>query len=242
MAAQREYANALTYINIYHSDECWRTVTKARKEYSKLTSKTAQLNAVKEQIKIQVVGFGWKDLHHPWSRNGIVYSPEQLRDYLINSIIPEQKKRKIPKQPTVNLPSRGDRNQLGTESLDVKILKQKCKKEKQVVIIGGEAMRNRMENDEKVDRYEILQGPKPNVDETLINAKIEMLWEFIEEDGTAVPQWCQGIVVAVRKNDKVHIKWNKNCLREGEHPVSQERLLKSKWNKHVEKGWRMNLD
>ena len=40
--AQTRYANALTYIEMYHSPVCWRTAFRARKEFSKLTSKTAR--------------------------------------------------------------------------------------------------------------------------------------------------------------------------------------------------------
>jgi len=101
----------------------------AKSQFNKLTSLTAQREAVKEQIRIRVVGFGWKDLHHPWSKGGNDYSAEYLRDYLIDTIIPEQRKRGIPAAPTVNLKSRGDRNQLGTKSLDVVDLENRKEKE-----------------------------------------------------------------------------------------------------------------
>ena len=102
-------------------------------------------------------------------------------------------------------------------------------------------MRDVMETDGVVASYEKRQGAMPDVDETLIGAKIEQLWEFKEEDGTVVPQWCQGEVVAVKNNNKVHIQWDESCLRKGDPKVTQERFLKSKWNKHVNEAWRMNL-
>ena len=58
VAAQREYTNALTYIDMFHSSACWGTVIEARQAYRKLTSVTAQKEAVKDQIRIRVVGFG----------------------------------------------------------------------------------------------------------------------------------------------------------------------------------------
>ena len=76
----------------------------------------------------------------------------------------------------------------------------------------------------------------------MIGAKIEQLWEYTEKDGTVVPQWCRGVVLAVKKQNKVRIKWDADCLRDGDPPVTDERFLKSKWNKHVEEGWRWNLD
>jgi hypothetical protein len=53
-----------------HSTAFWISKAMANKEYKKLGSNTAKINAVKLQIKIHVIGFGWKDLHHPWSKEG----------------------------------------------------------------------------------------------------------------------------------------------------------------------------
>ena len=45
---------------------------------------------MKLQIKIHVIGFGWKDLYHPWSKEGRAYTADELFGYLINTLIPEQ--------------------------------------------------------------------------------------------------------------------------------------------------------
>ena len=50
LVAQSEYADALTYIKMYHSPTFWRNVRKICKNFSKLKSKTAKRGAVKEQI------------------------------------------------------------------------------------------------------------------------------------------------------------------------------------------------
>ena len=50
LAVQAKYANALTYIDMYHSPACWKTATQARKEFNKLSSYSARLEAAKEQI------------------------------------------------------------------------------------------------------------------------------------------------------------------------------------------------
>ena len=81
---------------MYHSLACWRTKADAKKEFKRLGSKTARLDAVKEQQRMRVIGFGWDDLHHPLSKGGKDYSPEELFDHFINTIIPEQLKRGIP--------------------------------------------------------------------------------------------------------------------------------------------------
>ena len=38
LAAQREYANALTYIEMYHSQACWKKIAQARVQCKKQTS------------------------------------------------------------------------------------------------------------------------------------------------------------------------------------------------------------
>ena len=63
---------------MYHSDACWSTLTIARQRFSELTSETARKEAVKDQIWLRVIGFGWSDLHHPWSKDGADYSDDDL--------------------------------------------------------------------------------------------------------------------------------------------------------------------
>ena len=48
MAAQKEYASALTYIEMYHSQDCWILEEDVARQFEKLTSNTARVNAVKE--------------------------------------------------------------------------------------------------------------------------------------------------------------------------------------------------
>ena len=90
MKAQQLYINALTYIEMYHSPVEWKTKPEALEVFSKLTSKTAKLEAIKNQIRIRVLGFGWTDLHISWSKDSIHKSPEQLLTHLTDIIIPEQ--------------------------------------------------------------------------------------------------------------------------------------------------------
>ena len=48
--------------------------------------------------------------------------------------------------------------------------------------------------------------------------------------------------MGVKTMNKVHIQWNENCVREWDAPVTDEALIKSKYNKHLEGGWRISLD
>ena len=92
------------------------------------------------------------------------------------------------------------------------------------------------------DRYEKLQPKRPEVDEDLIYYNIEQLWEYKEGGGIKFNQWYQGTLVAIKSGGKVHIKWDDTCFRPGDPTITEEKLLKSKWNKHVNGGWRINLD
>mmetsp|Transcript_31361 Transcript_31361/g.65632 ORF Transcript_31361/g.65632 Transcript_31361/m.65632 type:complete len:80 (+) Transcript_31361:1366-1605(+) len=79
----------------------------------------------------------------------------------------------MPDTPTVNIPSCGDRNQLGTKSLDVDDLKRKRDDKKPSIRDGGKKMCDKMMEGGEVDPYEKGQGPRPDVDEDLIGVKIE---------------------------------------------------------------------
>ena len=208
VAAQREYANALTFIEMYHSQACWKTAAQVRAGFAKKKSKTAQVEAVKEQIRIRTVGFGWKDLHTPWSKGGVDFTGEYLCEHLINVIIPEQSNWDIPEVPPVDLPSRGDRQQLGTMTADVVALDKKRAGKVKAFRRAGTKLREEMEKDGEKDRYERMQPEKPNVDETLIGSRIEMCWVYTEQNRTKVKVWCKCLVVAVLKGDKVHVQWD----------------------------------
>ena len=183
LAAQSEYADALMYIEMFHSPACWRTARDIMRNFNKLRSETAQREAMKEQIRIRVIGLGWKDLHHAWSKNGIAYLAVVLRDYLIKTILAEEKKRSIPKMPPVVLPSRVDRGKLGTMSADYDLLKKHDEDEKRLVMEGGARMRERSEDDGAKDRHERMQPPRPNMDGALIDRRMEQRWDFKEPNG-----------------------------------------------------------
>ena len=113
---------------------------------------------VKEQIRLRGIGFGWKDLHHAWSKGRVDFSAEHLRDYFIKNILPEEKNRGVPEVPAVNLPSRAVRCQLGTRSADVDDLEKFRADEKKEIIDGGVKLRDQLEDDGIVDRYEKSKG------------------------------------------------------------------------------------
>jgi hypothetical protein len=242
IACQKEYGDKLTYIDMAHSPAFWTSKQMAMKEYKKLGSYTAKINAAKLQIKIHVIGFGWKDLHHPWSKEGRAYTADELFQYLTNTLIPEQKRRGIPDSPTMDLPARKYTPQLGTRTSDLDRLDERYENAKDKAIVEAVAMRDKLQHEGVIDRHEKLQPARPEVDEDLIGAEIEILYSYDEPDGSTLNMWCQGEVVAVRTKNRVHIEWDASTLREGDEPITEETLLKSKYNKHVIGGWRYSIE
>ena len=142
---------------MFHSPVWWKTAIQVQKEFSKLESKTARLEATKEQIRMRVIGFGWNNLHHAWSKDVCEYTPEELQDHLIKEIIPQQQKRGIPDKPTMDLPSRKATKQLGRRTADVDDLDKRYESEKSAVIVKGTKLRDNLEARGVTDRYEKLQ-------------------------------------------------------------------------------------
>jgi hypothetical protein len=196
---------------------------------------------VKSVVKI-VIGFGWKDLHHPWSKNGKVYTADELFKYLVDILVPEQAVRGIPEVPTMDLPSRKVTPRLGQRTVDVEMLDERYEEERQRAIDEAVAMRAQLENEGVIDKHEKLQPARPDVDEKLIGVELEILYSYDEPDGSTKKMWCQGIVVAIRTRNRVHIKWDTSTLRDGDEPVTEETLQKSKYNKHVIGGWRYSIE
>ena len=66
---------------MYLSNVCWITIQDIYKHFRKLQSRTAQLEIIKVQIKIWVIGLGLKDLNHAWSKDGTDCGAEYLKEY-----------------------------------------------------------------------------------------------------------------------------------------------------------------
>jgi hypothetical protein len=125
--ATEEYIDGMYYLKMYDSAACLkgdlRVVDPVLK---KLTSDTARYEALRENIMIQVKGFGWEWCKHAWTKNGWQYSIKELADHL-RWIVKEERKRQvvIPSEPPVNVPKRMDLPVLGTEIDDIALLDKK---------------------------------------------------------------------------------------------------------------------
>lgn len=96
----------------------WKSADEANQINRELASESRRLNAVKEQILIRKIGFGWLDYAHQWSQDGYQYSPRELLHHLINTVIPLEIERGVPSEAPIMMAPSGLSNKytLGTET------------------------------------------------------------------------------------------------------------------------------
>ena len=84
---------------MYHSQACWRSEEDVARQFAKITSNRAGVNAVKEQIKIRVIRFGWNDVHIALSKNWRDFTGEELRYQFIDIVLSFEGERDIRPDP-----------------------------------------------------------------------------------------------------------------------------------------------
>ena len=99
------FIDSLYYFEMYSSLSCWKTTSEVNRELKRLKSNTSKLNALKENIRIRVLGLGWTDLSTPWSKSGICLTVSELTVHL-KYIISQENKRTIPSKPPALRPKR----------------------------------------------------------------------------------------------------------------------------------------
>ena len=252
-SASESYIDALYYFEMWGSAACWKTTTKADEEYAKLTSKSAQLEALKEQIRIRVEGLGWSELSCAWSKNGVQFLPDELMKHL-KMLLAEQAKRPIPLKPPVAGLARKELPVLGKRTADVAALDAKEASNSWALEAAARATKAQREAKGIGDSYQQRQGSKPEIDERLVGKRIEVVIHYTLPDGVfgEALMWCSGEVVDVDprpyvtfpKGKSATIKWDANDRVQPAEPVSTSatKLLPSRWNKDGVGAWRMDLD
>ena len=96
------------------------------------------------------------------------------------------------------------------------------------------------------DRFtERQESHMPDIKDSLVCYKIEMLFENPSPDGGQYLDWAHGVVTGIvnEKARKVEIEWDSDCLAEGDSSTSRYVLFIRKWNpKKVTAGaWREYL-
>ena len=115
--ASEAHIEAYYYFRMSKSKTCWKTEEEVDWDLPQIKSKNDKLNVVKENIQMRVKGYGWKDFAHPWSKNGKLYTAEELSVHL-KSIIRYEETTTIPIKPPFAAPARKVLPQLGDQSAD----------------------------------------------------------------------------------------------------------------------------
>jgi hypothetical protein len=229
-----EYIEGCDYLQRWHSDRCWKTKERALEVYNSLTSESAKLKAVKEQILIRRKGTIGEEAGHKWSQNGYYFSSKELLNHFISVILPMEKDREVPKEPPVQFHGGvSEQHKLGTMTQLEYINNNQGGMTIEQIKANAIKERERREREGETDRDAHLQSNiQPAFDESLIGFKIEYCFSYDEEDGTPYLSWCDGEVVAIvnEKSRMVMIKWNKDKVAAGDALESKHKLLVSRWN------------
>ena len=84
----------------------------------KLNIKSSKLLALKENIRMRVIGLGWEELSTHWPNNGKAFTLEDIASHL-KMINKSNRPRSIPTKPPVLLPVQKALPKLGTQAPDV---------------------------------------------------------------------------------------------------------------------------
>jgi hypothetical protein len=246
--AKEDLIEASYYCDMFHSEVCWKgNLSIVTKMLGRLKSVSAQTEAQKENIRMRVIGLGWKQFTITWSFKGAKPPKSKLAAHL-RMIIREEKKLTPSKDPALVMPKRCKLPTLGT------VTKQLMESEASAVIDEDQfrkeahELRKQREARGEGSIFSVMQPLYcPELDE-LINKRIDVLYSFVLGLGEKVLRWCQGKVIKVLpENAKpmVVVLWDPMPDVKGKEDLSDETqqvLAPRKWNKDVEGAWRMDIN
>ncbi len=202
---------------------------------------------MKEQILIIYLGLGWEEAHHPWSKNKFQYTALELLKHLCEVVILLQDVKEVPDQAPNKLPARPDSFTLGTKSADLIELDNGAMAREEHIRLNAILEQDQRENSSFGDQLMVMQQTSWAVDKICMGSfKNDMCFSYGDEDGE-ISQLCQGAVVRVLKEENNfvirEIRWDKECLREGDREITRDKLMRLRWNlnEHQQGTWRENL-
>ena len=246
--AKEDLIEAYYYHRMYHSDACWKGDPKVvAKNLKRLKSDTAKFEALKENIKMRVIGFGWKkEFGITWSVKGQRRPIKELSQHL-RKIIRDEQEMEIPPEPNLNMPQRASVPVMGTAT--------KQREDSDKADVEGEAqvrkdadeMRREREARGETSMYALMQPfYRPELVE-LEDRRIDVLCSIDLTDNEKVLRWCQGKVLSVvegKSKPTVRVCWDAMSDVKGSEneETSDYVLLPSLWNKDKEGAWRMDVN
>lgn len=218
------------------------------KKLRKLKDEKVQRDALKHNIQIRVVGFGWDQFKTNWT---VLREDRPIHELAsrLKEIIIFEKGKEIPLKPPTTVQDRRDIPVLGTitddrRQLDAKHFKNKECLRKAALKLAGE----RRERGDKNSMYAFLQAFDAPTNNQLIGKRIDVLWPMRnEETRKTEKQWCQGKVLSKVKGNKREfvVAWDAMPDIEGfqEESESNVTLEESKYRRvDVQYAWRMDID
>ena len=222
-----------------------------------------QLEFLRKQIEMRVLGLGWQQFATRWSASADsrIGTVAHLKELLVNEIIPEELAlRRLKQLPTEAAPPHHKGaaiKTLGTADLDALEIESKALFSTEELKAKAEAARLRRVEagiQDDVENVQPLQPPAFN--QALVGKKIEVLWKYTnEETGEPMLIWSPGRVARVADGltDKRSPRarkilpagallwaWEANA-EFGEKAGEQWLiLLPDKWNRQVHYGWRFD--
>ena len=184
----------------------------------------------REREKSNVFKFSTTQIVSSWSENGKMFSGDELKDHLVNEIIPKQNDEAPPTDGIRSATIRTFQIKLGTTACDAKEVKEKINHN--LIEEAREELKGR-------DIESLLQSYRaPKIDSEFIGERIEMRFNVREpEEDTTKDVWFKGVVLGIKRNNKVLIRWDNEGETDSEHT-----LLITKFNSQVEEGWRMDVE
>jgi hypothetical protein len=96
---KEDLVEAPYYWEMYHSDVCWKgKQSNVVKMLVRLKSELAKLEALNGNIRMRVIGLGWKQFAITWSHKGVKGLVDNLSAHL-RMIVREERKLTPPKDP-----------------------------------------------------------------------------------------------------------------------------------------------
>ena len=224
-----------------------------------------QLEYLRKQIEMRVLGLGWTQFDTRWSSNkdSRIGTVAHLKALLIDDIIPEEmaqrRRKELPTEAALPHMTQRDLGRLGTVDADVADIEKKAVFSAEELAVKAEAEMQRRIEAGIADTVENLNGhDAPAFDQQLVGKQLEVCWKYTNKDtGEPMLIWATGRVkrVADGLTDKRSrrarsilpagmVLWAWDADPEFEEAAGEQwlGLLPSKWNPPRQQlyGWRFD--
>ena len=246
--AEEALVEASYYWDMYFSDVCWKGKQSIVKTMlARLRSESAKVEALKENIRMRVLGLGWKQFAITWSQKGVRRSVDELAMHL-KMIIREERKLTPPTDPALEMPKRAVLPILGTATKQLLESEDTAKIDEKEFRERAAELRMQREARGEGSIFSVMQPLYcPELHE-LMDKRIDVLYSFQLDSEEKVLRWCQGKVIKIlteKTKPTVVVRWDPMPDVDGKEnsiEETQQELPQRKWNKDVEGAWRLDIN